>query len=109
MHQGAPKTWYGVPGGDAEKFESVMRGTVHSLFKKEPDLHMKLVTMLSPSWLVASRVPVYHLLQHPGEFVVTYPKAYHAGFSHGWNLAEAVNLVFIILLSPSSANCMMSE
>ena len=28
-------------------------------------------------------VPIYTLRQEPGEFVVTFPRAYHAGFSHG--------------------------
>lgn len=36
-------------------------------------------------------VRVVHTVQEPGEFIVTFPKAYHGGFSHGWNAAEAVN------------------
>ncbi|CAN0472348.1 unnamed protein product, partial [Hapterophycus canaliculatus] len=38
-----------------------------------------------------SQVPVCRLQQHPGQFVVTFPKAYHGGFSYGFNCGEAVN------------------
>ena len=29
--------------------------------------------------------------QHAGEFMVTFPRSYHAGFNQGYNFAEAVN------------------
>ena len=29
----------------------------------------------------------------PGDFILTFPKAYHGGFSHGFNCGEAVNIV----------------
>jgi len=38
-------------------------------------------------------VPVCRAVQQPGEFVVTLPQGYHAGFSHGFNTAEAVNFM----------------
>uniref|UniRef100_A0A3Q7FZZ0 JmjC domain-containing protein n=1 Tax=Solanum lycopersicum TaxID=4081 RepID=A0A3Q7FZZ0_SOLLC len=39
-------------------------------------------TLLSPEVLVASGIPCCRLVQNPGEFVVTFPRAYHVGFSH---------------------------
>ena len=30
-------------------------------------------------------------VQQPGEFIVTFPRAYHAGFSNGFCVGEAVN------------------
>ena len=46
---------------------------------------------MAPADLAAQGVPVYQINQRAGEFVITFPRAYHAGFSHGFNVAEAVN------------------
>lgn len=83
MHWGETKTWYGVPASDALKFEDTMRRAVPELFEQQPDLLFQLVTMLSPERLVANGVKVLALDQRPGQFVVTFPQAYHAGFNHG--------------------------
>ncbi|KAF5129064.1 hypothetical protein DV495_002638 [Geotrichum candidum] len=91
QHFGETKTWYGIPGADAEKFEAAMRDTVPDLFEKQPNLLFQLVTMLSPEVLVEKGVRCYAIDQGPGEFVITFPKAYHAGFNHGFNCNEAVN------------------
>jgi histone demethylase JARID1 len=49
------------------------------------------VTQFSPSILKSEGVPVYRTVQRSGEFVITFPRAYHCGFSCGFNCAEAVN------------------
>ncbi|XP_010528755.1 PREDICTED: putative lysine-specific demethylase JMJ16 isoform X2 [Tarenaya hassleriana] len=99
MHWGAPKMWYGVGGKDAVKLEEAMRKHLPDLFEEQPDLLHKLVTQLSPSILKASGVPVYRCIQSAGEFVLTFPRAYHAGFNCGFNCAEAVNVAPVDWLS----------
>ncbi|ORZ22711.1 JmjC domain, hydroxylase-domain-containing protein [Lobosporangium transversale] len=91
MHWGETKTWYGIPASDALKFEETMRQAVPELFEQQPDLLFQLVTMLSPGRLVENGVKVVALDQRPGQLVVTFPQAYHAGFNQGFNFAEAVN------------------
>ena len=89
--RGEPKTWYGVPGDCAVDFERSMKEAAPELFEAQPDLLHQLVTIINPNALTAKGVPVVRTNQYAGEFVVTFPRAYHAGFNHGLNLAEAVN------------------
>ncbi|KAI5119499.1 hypothetical protein M0805_002435 [Coniferiporia weirii] len=91
MHWGETKTWYGIPGEDAKKFEAAIKKEAPELFETQPDLLFQLVTLMSPARLKESGVRVYACDQRAGEFVVTFPKAYHAGFNHGLNFNEAVN------------------
>lgn len=83
QHFGATKTWYGIPGSDAEKFEDAMREAVPELFEQQPDLLFQLVTLLTPQQLQKAGVSVYALDQRAGQLVITFPQAYHAGFNHG--------------------------
>ena len=91
QHFGATKTWYGIPGADAERFEEAMKQAVPELFETQPDLLFQLVTLLPPDQLKKAGVNVYALDQRAGQFVITFPQAYHAGFNHGFNFNEAVN------------------
>jgi histone demethylase JARID1 len=91
QHFGATKTWYGIPGADAEAFESAMRAAVPELFEGQPDLLFQLVTLMPPDKLRKAGVNVYAVDQRAGQFVLTFPQAYHAGFNHGFNFNEAVN------------------
>lgn len=90
-HFGDTKTWYGIPGEDAEKFEEAMRKAVPDLFERQPDLLFQLVTLLQPKQLQAAGVRVFKADQRAGQFIITFPQAYHAGFNHGFNFNEAVN------------------
>ncbi|KAI1891193.1 hypothetical protein AGOR_G00162430 [Albula goreensis] len=91
LHWGEPKTWYGVPSVAAEQLEAVMKKLTPELFEYQPDLLHQLVTIMNPNILMAHGVPVVRTNQCAGEFVITFPRAYHSGFNQGYNFAEAVN------------------
>lgn len=95
MHMGAGKTWYGVPREAAVAFEDVIR--VHGYGGEiNPIVTFATLgektTVMSPEVLLSAGVPCCRLVQHAGEFVVTFPRAYHSGFSHGFNCGEAANI-----------------
>ena len=109
-HWGQPKQWYAVPESDRIKFEKAVKQKVSLLFKQDPNILLDIVTMVSPAYLAQQnvsfvsqisylislssfhlQVKVYKTLQYPGEFVLTLPGSYHAGFSTGLNIGEAVN------------------
>uniref|UniRef100_A0A5B6ZDI0 Putative lysine-specific demethylase REF6 n=1 Tax=Davidia involucrata TaxID=16924 RepID=A0A5B6ZDI0_DAVIN len=95
LHTGAGKTWYGVPREAAVAFEEVIR--VHGYGGEINPLVTFAVlgektTVMSPEVLISAGVPCCRLEQNAGEFVVTFPRAYHSGFSHGFNCGEAANI-----------------
>ncbi|KAI8530512.1 hypothetical protein RHMOL_Rhmol11G0064900 [Rhododendron molle] len=97
-HCGEAKTWYGIPGHAALDFEKVVREHVytHDILSTDGedgafDVLLGKTTLFPPNVLLEHDVPVYKAVQKPGEFIITFPRAYHAGFSHGFNCGEAVN------------------
>ncbi|XP_059645487.1 lysine-specific demethylase REF6 [Cornus florida] len=95
LHTGAGKTWYGVPREAAVAFEEVIRvqgygGEINPLVTFA--VLGEKTTVMSPEVLVSAGVPCCRLVQNAGEFVVTFPRAYHSGFSHGFNCGEAANI-----------------
>ena len=90
-HRGAAKRWYGVSGAAAPELERAMRENVPSLFEADPALLHHLVTLMPPTRLKSFGVPVTTTWQRAGDFIVTFPRSYHAGFNEGFNHCEAVN------------------
>ena len=91
MHILIMATRYGIPAKHAERFEDACRQNVPLLCKMNPDVMFSLTLTLPPDLCLQCEVPVVHTVQREGEVVVTFPRAYHAGFSHGFNIGEAVN------------------
>src|SRR5690606_30082710 len=73
------------------KFERVMRQELPEIFEMRPDTLYLLVTQLSPFTLKKHGVPVYRMTHYAGEYMITFPQAYHAGLNNGYNCAESVN------------------
>ena len=93
QHEGDPKVWYSIPESGCTKFNDLLNDMSPDLFIKQPDLLHQLVTLISPydSNFKKSGIPVYKAVQKPNEYIITFPKCYHAGFNTGYNFNEAVN------------------
>lgn len=93
MHKGVGKMWYAIPSQDRLKFERLVREKLAILFDEDPNMLLNITAMISPVYLAENGVNVYKTEQKPGEFILTFPESYHAGWSTGFNVAEAVNIV----------------
>lgn len=85
--------WYGVPGTkyDADGVERVFKNYLSMKLRDAPDLIHHITTFFSPRLLNEGGVKACKLLQNEGEFIVTFPRAFHGGYSLGPNCGEAVN------------------
>jgi len=108
IHFGAPKFWYAIPQGRSNALEQTMRSTYNIFnsvdywlinftghFPKDtsqcPQFLRHKSFLASPTLLANSSCRPNHLVQQAGEFVITFPRGYHAGFNMGLNCAESVN------------------
>lgn len=92
LHYGAAKSWYSVEPQHRKRLEALAQ----CYFRQEYEFECKEFLrhknkMISPSRLKSEGIDFQTVVQHAGEFVVTFPGAYHAGFNHGFNIAEATN------------------
>ncbi|GAV48655.1 hypothetical protein ZYGR_0N00590 [Zygosaccharomyces rouxii] len=93
QHEGAPKVWYSIPEGSCDRFNQLMKDLAPDLFEKQPDLLHQLVTLISPydEKFKKAGIKCFKAVQQPNEYIITFPKCYHAGFNSGYNFNEAVN------------------
>ncbi|KAJ3576999.1 hypothetical protein NP233_g53 [Leucocoprinus birnbaumii] len=91
IHFGAPKFWYAVPQGRAQALEQTMRSYFPQDTSACPQFLRHKSFLASPTHLANNSCRPNFLVQHAGEFVITYPRGYHAGLNLGLNCAESVN------------------
>ncbi len=94
LHLGAEKSWYAIPPSSRKRFEVVAESIFESDRRECPQFLRHKTKIFSPTKLRGNNIPYVTAVQHPGEFVITFPGSYHAGFNHGFNIAEAVNFAF---------------
>ena len=58
------------------------------------DVLLGKTTIFPPKILLDHGMPVYKVVQRLGEFIVTLPMAYHAGFSHGKTFCSETTIQF---------------
>ncbi|KAJ4500376.1 JmjC domain, hydroxylase-domain-containing protein [Lentinula lateritia] len=91
IHFGAPKFWYAMPQGRAAALEQTMRSYFPKDTSQCPEFLRHKSFLASPTLLARSACRPNTVVQHAGEFIITYPRGYHAGFNLGLNCAESVN------------------
>ncbi|XP_033929072.1 lysine-specific demethylase 4C isoform X2 [Melopsittacus undulatus] len=91
LHFGEPKSWYAVPPEHGKRLERLAQGFFpSSSYGCDAFLRHKM-TLISPSILKEYGIPFDKVTQEAGEFMITFPYGYHAGFNHGFNCAESTN------------------
>lgn len=91
LHTGAPKTWYFIPPSARDRFEELAKGYAPDLFQQCRQFLRHKELLFSPQFLRQHSIPFVKVVQRPGDFILTFPGAYHAGFNHGFNIAESTN------------------
>ncbi|PVU98413.1 hypothetical protein BB559_001568 [Furculomyces boomerangus] len=91
VHFGAPKSWFSIPKSSYKRFERCCQGVFADEYKKCKEFMRHKTFHLSPSYLATQGINVNRVVQNAGEFIITFPYGYHAGFNHGFNCAESTN------------------
>eukprot|EP00898_Chlorokybus_atmophyticus_P004585 jgi/Chlat1/5127/Chrsp33S05029 len=91
LHYGEPKSWYCIAPAHRARFELLLKGLLPDVHKACPEFMRHKEIIVSPTLLHQNNIPFIKLVQEPGQFIINFPGAYHAGFNHGYNCAESTN------------------
>ncbi|XP_010215446.1 PREDICTED: lysine-specific demethylase 4C [Tinamus guttatus] len=91
LHFGEPKSWYAIPPEHGRRLERLAQGFFPSSSQGCDAFLRHKMTLISPSILKKYGIPFDKVTQEAGEFMITFPYGYHAGFNHGFNCAESTN------------------
>ncbi|XP_031670563.1 lysine-specific demethylase 4A-like isoform X2 [Oncorhynchus kisutch] len=95
LHFGEPKSWYAIPPEHGKRLERLATGFFPNGFKGCEAFLRHKMTLISPSILKKYSIPFDKITQEAGEFMITFPYGYHAGFNHGFNCAESTNFASV--------------
>nr|XP_013812979.1 PREDICTED: lysine-specific demethylase 4C [Apteryx mantelli mantelli] len=95
LHFGEPKSWYAIPPEHSKRVERCVQGFFPSSSQGCDAFLRHKMTLISPSILKKYGIPFDKITQEAGEFMITFPYGYHAGFNHGFNCAESTNFATI--------------
>lgn len=91
LHFGEPKSWYCIPPEHGARFERLMQSYFPDKLKECPEFLRHKTSMVSPTLIVQNQIPIVKTVQEKGQFIITFPYAYHCGYNNGFNCAESVN------------------
>ncbi|XP_060889825.1 lysine-specific demethylase 4B [Labrus mixtus] len=91
LHFGQSKSWYAIPPEHGKRLERLAQGFFPGSCQGCDAFLRHKMTLISPSILKKYGIPFDRITQNEGEFMITFPYGYHAGFNHGFNCAESTN------------------
>lgn len=91
LHYGAEKVWYSASAADGKRLERVAA----EIFPKSANHCAQFLRhkmhIINPSLITQRGVSLTRVVHRAGEYVISFPYAYHCGFNVALNCAESCN------------------
>ncbi|TRY65355.1 hypothetical protein DNTS_005930 [Danionella cerebrum] len=101
LHFGEPKSWYAIPPEQGKRLERLATASLETRPELdqehwESQIEHRFDRDQRRTELCELNQRILLLItQEAGEFMITFPYGYHAGFNHGFNCAESTNFASI--------------